>query len=269
MAARRAHNPKVDGSTQIVIERTGSRSIVARVPGADLPFRTDDNGTPWVEAEALGAWVGFARPRKARDLVKRLTAIKILNDSEVCTTVGQTSCEGGRPAQEHWLTREGALKFAARSDTPRAIALLDLIVRVFVAVVDGSRRPVNDNATAFAADEVRQLRDELARLRAMAGTSAYPWGSEARVSLLRSMCGTLAEMWCRLDANTTPAAERSRVQMKMRSAIGYAPGRGHSLRMLTTDEFERAVRWLHSELADAERQLPKPAQLRLVASKKR
>lgn len=260
---------KVNNSAPITIERTKDGAIVAHVPGADLPFRTDEQGVAWVEAEALGAWVGFSRPRKARDLVKRLLVLKILNDSEVCTVVGQTSHVGGRPVHELWLTREGALKFAARSDTPRAIALLDLIVRVFFKVMDDCARRANDNAAEITLDEVLELRNEIARLRASATTNAYPWGSEARVNLLRAMCATLVKLWCRLDANTTERAERSRVQMKMRSAIGYAPGRGYTLRMLTTDEFERAVRWLHSELADAERRLPKSEQLALPARSKR
>lgn len=214
-------------------------------------------------------WVGYAHPADARKLATRLRKSGVLNDSEVFATVAETSRAGGRPARELWLTREGALKFAARSDTPRAIALLDLIVRVFVAVMDGTRRPSNDNAKPISTEEVQALRDEIARLRASANSNAYPWGSEARVNLLRAMCSTLAGVWCRLDPNATPAAERSRVQMKMRSAIGYAPGRGHSLQMLTTDEFERAVRWLHSELEDAARRLPKSEQLTLPARTKR
>lgn len=255
---------KINTSAQIAIERGNNGAIVARVPGADLPFRTDEQGGAWVEAEALGAWVGFSRPRKARDLVKRLLALKILNNSEVCTVVGQTSIAGGRPARELWLTREGALKFAARSDTPRAIALLDSIVRVFVAVVGGPPA-ANDNATEVTAAEVLELRNEIARLRAAVTASIYPWGSEARVNLLRGACAMLVKLLCRLNPNTTEASERSRVQMKMRAAIGYAPGRGFTLQMLTTDEFERAVRWLYSEISDAQRLLPKSEQLALRA----
>lgn len=270
-------NPnRVNNPPQIIIERINDHSIVAHIPGADLPFRTDEKGVAWVEAEALGVWVGYAHPADARKLAARLRKSGVLNDSEVFATVAETSRAGGRPARELWLTREGALKFAARSDTPRAIALLALIVDTFVAVMDAARRvreasrhPSNDNAKSI--EEVRALRDELARLRAQVRSQAYPWGSEARVNLLRAMCSTLAGVWCRLDPNTTPAAERSRVQMKMRSAIGYAPGRGHTLQLLTTDEFERAVRWLHSELEDAARRLPteNTRQLALPARAKR
>lgn len=257
-------NSKVNNPASITIDRLKDGSIVAHVPGADLPFRTDEQGVAWVEAEALGAWVGYKRPADAREMAFRLYRTGILSDSEFFRTVRQTPGERGRPAREHWLTREGALKFAARSDTPRAIALLDFIVRVFVAVLEG-RRAANDNATELNAAEVLELRNEIARLKASATTNAYPWGSEARVNLLRGMCATLVKLWCRLDANTTEASERSRVQMKMRAAIGYAPGRGYTLHLLTTDEFERAVRWLYSELADAERRLPKTEQLTLPA----
>lgn len=95
-----------------------------------------------------------------------------------------------------------------------------------------------------------------------------PFGSQQRVRTLRQMSATLASLWTRLDPHTTQRAEGSRVQSKMRAAIGFAPQRGHSLNVLTTDQFERAVQWLHAEIADAERRIPRiaPTQLSLVRS---
>lgn len=249
------HNDSgVNNPTDITIERINDHAIVAHVPGADLPFITDNLGIARVEAEALGAWVGFARPRKARELVKRLLNLNILNSSEVCPMVGRSTRAGGRPAQELWLNREGALKFAARSDTPKAIALLDLIVRVFVHVMNQSQWPGNDNDTRDTRTEVELFRAELAALSAANGNS-LAWGSEARARLLRSMCARLAKLWCRFDSSRSERAEISRVHMALRTEINYAPGRDRTLQLLTTDEFERAMRWLVIEIKRAERRI--------------
>lgn len=124
------------------VVRVDAQSSVVRVDGAELPFRLDDAGA-WVEAEALGAWLGYERPREARTLAKRLHRDGILNDSDICCTVQQNNSERGRPSKEVWLRRKGALKLAGRSNTPRANALLDLIVTVFEAVID-KKIPTND-----------------------------------------------------------------------------------------------------------------------------
>ncbi len=108
-----------------------------------------------------------------------------------------------------------------------------------------------------------ELRAEIAELRGRVlegGSAVIPFGSRQRVATIRRMTATLASMWVRLDPATSLRAESSRVQSKMRAAIGFAPQRGHSLDVLTTDQFERAVQYLHAEIADAERKLPRAAQ---------
>ena len=119
----------------ITVQVIDARQRIARVGQVDLPFRLDEHGQPWIECEPYGRWLGYARPRDARKLAQRLREDGIINDSEFRATVAQS--RGGRPATEVWLTRKGAAKLAARSDTPRAIAMLDVIVSVCDAVVSG------------------------------------------------------------------------------------------------------------------------------------
>lgn len=142
-------------SEDFEVVRLDEQSSVVRIEGAELPFRLDDAGA-WVEAEALGAWLGYERPRDARKLALRLKNDGIINDSDICATVAQNHGERGRPAREVWLRRGGALKLAAKSETPRANALLDLIVTVFEAVFDG-KSPRTDPSVIAAIGELRSL----------------------------------------------------------------------------------------------------------------
>lgn len=160
-AARNSASTSASVSESFEVVRVDAQSSVVRVDGAELPFRLDDAGA-WVEAEALGAWLGYARPRKAKELALQLKKDGILNDSEVCPLRGQTTSAGGRPAREVWLSRGGALKLAAKSETPRANALLNLIVAVFEAVID-KRVAVNDERVMAAVSELRSLATGLAR----------------------------------------------------------------------------------------------------------
>lgn len=161
------------GPDDIRVERLDAERAVVHVGQFALNARLDEHGVVWVEAEPAGVWLGFTRARTARQLAKRLGESGVLSASEFCCTVQQKGGERGRPAEQVWLTRSGLLKLAARSNTARAILVLDLIVRVFEAVLDG--RPVagarlHTDSRELAPptpEELQQiLRAELSRLPA-------------------------------------------------------------------------------------------------------
>jgi hypothetical protein len=96
----------------------------------------------------LAKRLGYARPRKIRELIRRPIEAGQLSD---VLDRGPAPC-GGAPnngpirdpafaaeseEHEYWLTRNQALKVAARSETPPADALLDEMIRAFELAIDG------------------------------------------------------------------------------------------------------------------------------------
>lgn len=108
------------------------------------------DGQPRVRDLELAEHLGYERPRKIRDLLRDLVAAGKLKDSEVCTTAGQTSPLGGRPSTEYWLTEAQALKVVAKSETAKADAILDEVIRVFIAVRQAPAALVNVEAQMMA-----------------------------------------------------------------------------------------------------------------------
>lgn len=110
-------------------------SGLVRVEGWSL--LVGESGEPMVRDLDLAERLGYPRPRKIRDLIRRLIGEGFLNDSEVCTTVGQTSKVGGRPGTEYQLTETGALLVTMRSETAIANTVCRQLVEVFQAYRSG------------------------------------------------------------------------------------------------------------------------------------
>jgi len=222
-AAENIASASASVSESFEVVRLDEQSSVVRVEGAELPFRLDDAGA-WVEAEALGQWLGYARPRKAKEFALQLMRDGILNDSEVCPLRGQTSSVGGRPAREVWLSRSGALKLAARSDTPRARVLLDLIVRVFEAVLD--RKVVVDSATLEALRSLRALTEGLAvqvktqaqEIKQLRAAAANDVGEVSREWVQSNVLAPLVRI-ARLEAGTDDSAAVRRARRSVENRV--------------------------------------------------
>lgn len=246
-------------SVGVKIEDLSDRTIV-RASGWDMTIWPGAGDEPRIRDLDAAERLGFARTRKIREIIERIWPG--FAGLYCRPTVGRQPVgpKGGGVREfvynEVWLTEAQLLKVIARSETPIAEAILDEMISVYMAVRRGF-------AQRLVAELVREQLD--ARV-----SEGLPFGSQHRVRTLRLMCSTLANLWTRIDPHTTPRAEASRVQSKMRAAIGFAPQRGHSLNVLTTDQFERAVQWLHAETADAERRLPRrvDAQLPLPGSRR-
>lgn len=112
---------------------------IVQVEGWQVATGGFDDGLPRVRDIELAEHLGYERPRKMRDLIARLISDGKLNSFEVCTTVGQTTEAGGRPSKEYWLTEAQALKVVAKSETAKADAILDELIRVFLMLRDGHR----------------------------------------------------------------------------------------------------------------------------------
>lgn len=120
-----------------------SAAKILEVQGWELVVGEDDR--PMVRDVDLGARLGFARPRKFRELVARLIASGALQSSEWRPTVGRQSStgRGGHrgPVTEYHLSQRGALIAIAKSDTPLADTITRQMVDVFMAYLEGRLAP--------------------------------------------------------------------------------------------------------------------------------
>lgn len=134
------------------------------VDGWTLAVQNEADEHPTVEDLELATRLGFARPRKVRELIGRLLRDGLLKDSDVRPTVGRSTnspFQRGRRAEvEYRLTEAGALKVIARSETPVANAILEQVIDVFIAYRRGLIRPA---APAVLATGVRVADNMLAR----------------------------------------------------------------------------------------------------------
>ncbi|WP_319499311.1 hypothetical protein [uncultured Cohaesibacter sp.] len=100
-------------------------------------INTSINHEPRMLDVKLAEALGFARPRKIRDVISRhLEALQQLGEV-VCPTVGQTS-KGGRPGKEYWLTKKQALYLCTKSETPNATEVTIQMVEVFDQVTNNA-----------------------------------------------------------------------------------------------------------------------------------
>lgn len=113
---------------------TKSTAIVRVVDGWSV---TMDGDEPTILDEELGTRLGFARPRKIREVIERMISDGILNDSDIRPALGQNTGGRGRPATAYHLGETAAYLVCTRSNTKNAIAITRQIVKVFIAVRRG------------------------------------------------------------------------------------------------------------------------------------
>lgn len=79
--------------------------------------------------------LGFARPRKIRELIERMVSAGILNDSDIRPTVGRVDTGvASTVVTKYRLTETGTLLVITRSDTKIAHAITRQVIEVFRAV---------------------------------------------------------------------------------------------------------------------------------------
>lgn len=187
-------------------------SVIVEIEGQ--LFRAESfTSEPMARDLDVAASLGYARPRDVRKLIARLIEDKILNDSEVCATVAQTSRLGGRPATEYWLSETGTFKVAAKSDTERSKIVLDVIVRWY-SVARKRYRELGPAPTVAAANPIpaapdrhqsgAQVRDSVAAqldlrkwFRSIADAQHVTWREVEGV--VRSQCSAVSYLRIHID----------------------------------------------------------------------
>lgn len=143
------------------------------IDGWSIVLGGDDE--PLVRDIDLGERLGFARPRKVRELVERMLRDGILNPSDVRPTVGRTRIGiAERLVTEYLLTETAALLVIARSDTAKAVAITRQVVQVFLAVRRGASAAPTTPVLATGvrvADNVMARDDVASRCRLAAAGS--------------------------------------------------------------------------------------------------
>lgn len=129
---------------------------------------TPIDGEPRIFDLTLAERLGFERPRKIRDLIKR-NRVK-LQRFGVCPTVGQTSGKhGGRPAVAYYLNQKQSIWVSMKSETDRAFDVQAEIVRVFDAYLRGDLLPGyfawhDDNGSPLSAEMKKRINRRSQRL---------------------------------------------------------------------------------------------------------
>lgn len=135
---------------------------------------TVEANVPRVRDVDLAVRLGYERPAKIRELIRRLVSSGSLNGFGVIPTVGQTSERGGRPATEYWLTEEQALMVVARSETPKATEILRAVIDVFMAVKRSGPDAARGELVALSL-----------RIAALESHRDSPWELEMKLELAR------------------------------------------------------------------------------------
>lgn len=114
-------------------QSTAIAKMVA-IEGWTLDVTEDE---PRVLDEELGRRLGFSRPREIRKLIERMAKTgKLLGVLQRATATRYESKPGiwqERVVDQYWLTEAQALKVVAKSETAIADAILDEVIRVFIA----------------------------------------------------------------------------------------------------------------------------------------
>lgn len=221
----------------------------------------DRDREPLVSDEVLAQRLGFDRPRKIKDMIRRHIADGNINPFAVRTTVGQT---GGRPGTLYCLGEADALFLVTRSDTPKAIALTKEMIRVFMLARRGLMpvSPSVDSAVgaalalvpglvaqleAYRAD-LGAMRMEIGTLRGELATGVI--GAEvAKAEILRPLARVAA-----LYATPTRKvkAVRRSMENRLRAILGFVgPGSAWSMlpRRLLDVAQRQLTMWLDEAIA--------------------
>lgn len=101
------------------------------------------DGEPRVHDLRLAERLGFERPVKIRELIKRHES-KLLNFG-ILPTVGKIHEAAGRPTAEYYLNQKQSIFICMKSETEKAFDVQVEIVHVFDAYLGGQARPTMPN----------------------------------------------------------------------------------------------------------------------------
>lgn len=120
-------------ATTLTVRVEEGRDVVT-ADGWELSIWHDlGDGEPRIRDVDAAVRLGFKQPRNIRQFIKRLWP----EGGPTFRTTVMRNGPGRRPAGEWWLTEAELLKLCARSETPIAEAVLDDMIRVYLAVRRG------------------------------------------------------------------------------------------------------------------------------------
>jgi len=186
---------------------------LTQVEGWTLATSGFDDGEPRVRDLELAEHLGYERPRGIRDLITRLVREQKLSDSDVRRTVRRTRIGvTERDVEEFWLTEAQALKVVAKSETARADAILDELIRVFVAV----RRGEILNSARFA-----DMATRIERIESMIANGASGCIGPANSSWIKTTVRELAKSMVRRKEAKSEHSARRRIYNALGALVGW------------------------------------------------
>jgi hypothetical protein len=100
--------------------------------GLDIAVSGFNDGQTRVRDIDLGEWLELSRTRDIRKEIKKLLNDKILNDFDICAVQARTPTGvASIPYVEYWLTEQAALFVVARSDQPKGVLALKMLITIF------------------------------------------------------------------------------------------------------------------------------------------
>lgn len=219
---------------------------------------------PLVVDTELAERLGYDRPRKIRDLIKRLAEDQGFGPIQSRPTVGRQLTNGGGEreytVQEYLLTEEQALEVVTKSETPKAKQLTRIIIRVFQAWRKGQLQPSQPD-TAL----VQKLTETLTALnnRLCEVERAVILNSEvitkAEYNAIKRDIASVANLHQLAGRYKTVKAARAAIAWRLFSVLGWV-GTGHRHHRLPRQLVPRAWARLEELKRDAERVLGEVAQ---------
>lgn len=144
---------------------------------------TPVNGEPRVHDLALAERLGFERPAKIRDMIKRNQA-KLLKFG-ILPTVGKIHEGAGRPTDEFYLNQKQSIFICMKSETEKAFDVQADIVRVFDAYLTGT---VSANLPMVRDLKIR----DLAYCVRVFSLSRDLWSKQTMLYAIKLLCGELS-----------------------------------------------------------------------------
>jgi len=107
--------------------------------GLDISVSGFDDGQIRVRDIDLGEWLELKQPRSIRREIKKLLDDGILNDKNLndfnveAVNLSNNRCgiDGRMPPTEYWLTEEAALFVVAKSNQPKGVLALKMLILIF------------------------------------------------------------------------------------------------------------------------------------------
>ncbi len=221
------------------IEHDGRAWDLWKTRGGEAPLARDLD---------FAAWLGFDRPHEIRRLAERHSS----SLGRVFVTVTKSH---GRPGRTSYYTRRQCLILAAKSETPRALEVLESMVQVFEMAMDGRV----GHADFAVLEELAALRQQVKLLAGRQEQEQVIGDGLARSILLRVQ-GVAAFRAC-VHRGRSLASLRSAEEQEIRVTVGLAPD--VPWRLLSVYVYPRALEELHrrerrarkdAEAADGDRQ---------------